>query len=377
MNISLYIHIPFCVKKCSYCDFYSVPYTTAIAGEFISALGKEWLLVKKECGLENNRVTTIFFGGGTPSILSLEQWEFLQKSLTRHLAVADDVEWTIECNPDSFSREKAGLWNFLGATRLTIGVQSIVDEELRVLGRPHSADQALSVINDPSLAKFKSIGIDLMYGVPLQTTASFDVSLNAALLAPFVRHLSVYELTICPNTPFGTIKGLPLPCEDTVYDMAKPLLSKCRERGFERYEISNFAQPGHRCRHNEAYWNHSPYIGLGPGAHSYIHPKRWANIADVKQYIATLKSGNRAIDFEETIDNAKLLSEVIFLRLRTASGLDETSFLKMTGEDFYSGKRRAVLDTLRRESLIIYEKSRWALTEDGMMIGDAINRKLL
>jgi oxygen-independent coproporphyrinogen-3 oxidase len=216
-----------------------------------------------------------------------------------------------------------------------------------------------------------------MYGLPDQTLGSFEKMLNAALSAPIVRHLSAYELTICKNTPFGKAKNLCLPDEDVVCNMARLLFRKCRVSGFERYEISNFAKAGNRCRHNEAYWDHSPYVGLGPGAHSYVHPKRWANTGDVKRYIALTNDGKRPLDFEETIDREKLKSEMIFLRLRTSDGLDKEKFRAAIEEEFYSGARKKVLDELLKKKFIIHNNKKWALTEDGMMIGDEIARKLL
>jgi oxygen-independent coproporphyrinogen III oxidase len=377
MNLSLYIHIPFCVKKCGYCDFYSVPYDAILVDDFITALEKEWGLIKKELGIENSLIKTIFFGGGTPSIMSIKQWGTINRSLIKQLNLSDDVEWTIECNPESFSTEKAELWHSMGVTRLTFGIQSLNDDELRILGRPHSSEQALLAISSPALRQFNSIGLDLMYGLPSQTMDSFEKTLNAALSAPIVRHLSAYELTICKNTPFGKTINLRLPDEDIVCDMARLLFRKSHVSGFERYEISNFAKAGYRCRHNEAYWSHEPYIGLGPGAHSYVHPNRWANVRDVKQYFSLINQGKRAIDFEETIDKKKLLSEMILLKLRTSDGLDEEKFSAAVGEVFYSGDRKKVLDDMRNERFIIYDKPRWTLTEDGMLLTDTIIRKLI
>jgi oxygen-independent coproporphyrinogen-3 oxidase len=378
MNISLYIHIPFCTKKkCLYCDFYSVPYNTSLADAFIAALGKDWLLVKKDLGLEDSIVETIFFGGGTPSTLSPMQWDRVNACLIRHLNLAKDCEWTVECNPDSFTDENARLWQSFGVTRLTLGVQSLRNNELRFLGRPHTAEQALSVIESSAVSGFKSIGIDLMYGCPHQTVKSFEESLHAALLTPVVRHMSAYELTLCKSTPFGKVKDLPLPDEDTVYEMARALFTRSKEAGFERYEISNFARPGHRCRHNEAYWNHSPYIGLGPAAHSYLHPHRWANAGDVNRYISLLESGMRPVDFEETIDHKKLASEMIFLRLRTGDGLNEETFAHAASEAFYSSKRRNILDHLMQQGIMHYHKPFWTLSESGMMVADGIARKLI
>jgi oxygen-independent coproporphyrinogen III oxidase len=375
-TISLYIHIPFCVKKCLYCDFYSVPYDNSLADDFISALVKEWPLIRKEMNLENPVIQTLFFGGGTPSILSIKQWETINRSLIKQLNLADDIEWTIECNPESFSTEKAELWHSMGVTRLTFGIQSLNDDELRILGRPHSSEQALLVISSPALRQFNSIGLDLMYGLPSQTLDSFEKTLNAALSAQIVRHLSAYELTICKNTPFGQAKNLLLPSEEIVCDMARMLFCISRESGFERYEISNFARAGRRCRHNEAYWDHSPYVGLGPAAHSYLHPLRWANAGDIKRYLSMVNNNERPVNFSETIDKDKLVSEMILLRLRTTDGLDENVFRIKTGEEFHSGERIKVLEKLQRDKIITYKKPRWTLTEEGMFFTDAVVKKL-
>lgn len=376
MNISLYIHVPFCAKKCNYCDFYSVEYNEETADRFVAALYREWELVSSSLGLKNVEIKTIFFGGGTPSILSVKIWDALRKSLVHHLELAPEIEWTIECNPDSFTEEKAELWHKMGVTRLTLGVQSLNDLELRSLGRIYTAQQAIRAMESPILPKFNSIGIDLMYGLPLQTLESFDATLATALSMPVVSHLSAYELTVCKDSPFGRAKDLALPDEEVIVAMARLLFRKCRESGFTRYEISNFARTGHRCLHNEAYWSHAPYVGLGPGAHSYLHNRRWANTANVSDYIAKLAKNELSIDFEEAIEPAQLASEMILLRLRTSDGLDEDTYVETIGEIFYSSHRRLVLDKALENGWIVHSKPTWALTENGMLLSDAIIRQL-
>lgn len=375
--ISLYIHIPFCVRKCHYCDFYSVPYDASLADDFIKALAREWDMKKKSHHLENATIHSIYFGGGTPSLLSIHQWRQIKSVLIDRLILASDVEWTIESNPESFTEEKALLWHSMGVTRLTIGIQSLNDDELRFIGRPHTADEAKAVLTSPVLFKFKSIGADLIYGLPLQTVSSFAHSLETVLSTDAVRHLSAYELSVAENTEFGHRPDLPLPSEDIVYDMASLLFSVAKKHGFERYEISNFAKKGHRCRHNEAYWNHSLYLGLGPGAHSYLPPVRWANVKSVKQYISLLNDFKQPVDYSETLDREKVIAETIFLGLRTADGVDETAFKNAAGEEFYFGKRAAVLDEAIKAGLIAADNGRWTLTEQGMLIADAITRRLV
>ncbi len=377
MEISLYVHIPFCAGKCHYCDFYSVPYDESLARDFVAALDKEWSIVSQDPALCTPVIKTVFFGGGTPSILPVKLWEDIRDLVMRRFSISPGVEWTVECNPESFAEEKTDLWLSMGVTRLTFGVQSLNDEELLRLGRHHTARQALCALESPGLSEFKSIGIDLMYGLPGQTLRSFRASVERALSLPFVRHLSAYELTISGNTPFGRDKNLVLPHEDVAIDMARALFRACRENGFERYEISNFARPGHHCIHNEAYWNHSPYVGLGPAAHSFVGGKRWANTADVRRYVSLLKAGDKPVDFEETIAVGQKVCEMIMLRLRTAQGLDEDAFAEAAGEDFCSGKRKQFLENAVNRGLAVYRKPRWVLTEEGMLVADAIIRTLI
>jgi oxygen-independent coproporphyrinogen-3 oxidase len=382
--ISLYIHVPFCVAKCRYCDFYSIPFDESIASDYIHALAKEWALVKKEYHLGNTEIQTVFFGGGTPSILAIDQWELIDRLLMKSLRLSPDVEWTIECNPDSFTQEKAALWISMGVTRLTFGVQSLDDRELTVLGRPHSAAQAVSSLQSPVLSRFKSIGVDLMYGLPGQTLSSFEKTLALLLKEqngnnnPAINHLSAYELTVNPQTCFGRHRAiLPFPSDEEAMEMARLLFDRCRSASFERYEISNFAKPGFRCRHNEAYWNHSPYIGLGPAAHSFVARQRLANVKSVSKYISDLNEGERPLEFKEVIDNEKLISEMIFLRLRTADGLDENDFETRTGRKFYSDERVAKLDDMLKNKLVRRLPPMWSLTGEGMLLADAIAKRLV
>jgi oxygen-independent coproporphyrinogen-3 oxidase len=378
-SISLYIHIPFCVKKCRYCDFYSVPYQEESASSFVRALVAEWQIVKKELGLDGAEIRTIFIGGGTPTMLTPRHWEFLDKYLFKTLRLPQDVEWSIECNPDSFDEDLARLWLSRGVTRLTFGIQSLEDRELEFLGRPHSAAKALAVLDSPVLSRFKSIGADLMYGLPGQTAASFERTLTAILSRPCVSHLSAYELTVNPHTPIGRhVSIIPFPSEETVLDMSRALYESCEAHSFERYEISNFSRVGHRCRHNEAYWDHSPYIGLGPSAHSFINGRRFANTGDVRHYIASIRQDRRRpIKFTETIDRDNLAAEMIFLRLRTTDGLAEDLFETQTGQTFYGGGRIPVLDELIKENMMTRTDRRWQLTTKGMFVADAIAKKLV
>ena len=318
-SLSLYIHVPFCARKCNYCDFYSVPFNESLIDSYVSALLVEWKLIKDAYSLHDIPIQTLYFGGGTPSILPLRQWKRIIEHLIRPLHFAPDYEWSDECNPDSFTSEIASLWLDSGVTRISIGVQSLNDEELRSLGRVHNARQALACLENPLLSKFKSTGVDLMYGIPRQTLDSLEASLMTILALPATRHLSAYELTISSPTDFGRRRGmLPLPSEDAVIAMTEMISQKTFERGFEQYEISNFSLPGHECRHNEAYWQHAPYVGLGPAAHSYLPPRRFSNVSSLDAYTTKLREQELPTGFSEALDAAALSRELVFLGLNEA-----------------------------------------------------------
>jgi putative oxygen-independent coproporphyrinogen III oxidase len=376
--LSLYIHVPFCIKKCRYCDFYSERSSEPIIDKFIDALIIEWDLVKKKYKLEGVPIATLFFGGGTPSLLSPAQWNKINDCLISRLLLTDDYELSIECNPDSFSVEKAELWAAFGATRLTFGVQSFDERELRILGRAHTIERANEVLSGPVLTSFSSIGIDCMYGLPGQTLQSLETSLNAVFSHPAVNHLSLYELTVSGRTMFGRHRGiLPLPDEAVLVRMIELIMRKTRKNGFARYEVSNFARPGHHCRHNMAYWRHTPYIGLGPSAHSYLPPVRFSNINNTLRYSDLLERGELPIDFSETIDTETLSREMVFLGLRTVEGINEERFFDTIGSPFCSNTRKPILEKLLQQKYMLYRRPFWALTEKGMLFADAVARDLV
>ena len=222
-SLSLYVHVPFCVRKCHYCDFYSEPSVPSAMDDYIDALPVEWALAKKKYRLEDIPVETLYFGGGTPSIFSFSQWLKIVDAFVRGLHLAPQYEWSIECNPDSFSPETASLWLDSGVTRISIGIQSLDDKELRLMGRAHDSRRALDILEHPLLSKFASAGADLMYGVPGQTPESLAASLEAVLAAPGLCHLSAYELIV--NTFYDSL--YPIWTDDT---LKVPLLRRFLDR---------------------------------------------------------------------------------------------------------------------------------------------------
>ncbi|MDG5816267.1 radical SAM family heme chaperone HemW [Chitinispirillales bacterium ANBcel5] len=377
-TLSLYIHIPFCLKKCRYCDFYSVPFNTELAQRYTSALVREWELIKKTLPSEP-KITTIFMGGGTPSLLGKNDWIFLKERLFSKLDLSSLKEWTVEVNPETFCEEKAYLWAENGVNRLTFGVQSLNERELSICGRTHSAKKASEVLNNCTLNIFKSIGVDVIFGLPGQGIDSLKDSLALILENSKVKHLSAYELTINENTPFGRHrKFLPLPEEKVLIEMHSLVSNVCNDFNFQQYEISNYSLSGYQSCHNLAYWDHKPYIGLGCSAHSYIHPNRWANIEDITGYLNSIDSGKPAIEYQEEICKKELSTELIYLGLRKNIGLDEKRYLELTGQDFYNDVRKAKLEKFVSDGLLIYSLNRyWCLTDKGRIVSNRVVGELI
>lgn len=377
-SFSLYIHIPFCRKKCRYCDFYSEQYSEPAADRFLAAVAGEWEIVRKQYGLGNLSPATVFCGGGTPSLLRPAQWARLCTALGDSLNSGSRVEWTVECNPDSYSREKARAWLDTGVNRLSVGVQSLDDRVLALLGRPHRAHEAIGLMEDKLLGRFQSVGVDIIYGVPGQTVASLERTLMRVLSLGVVGHVSAYELTVAQGTPLGRHRRLlPLPSEDEVGEMYDVVLSAAREHGLVQYEVSNYARTGNQCEHNRHYWRHDPYIGLGPGAHSFMNSTRSANMPDLDRYVSDVTAGRRPLDFVEELDPKQRAEEILFLGLRTREGVDAARFEQETGEYLGRGERGSILEGLVQSGHLVHEATWWRPTDRGIIVADAIARSLM
>lgn len=374
MRCSLYIHIPFCRSKCRYCDFYSITETGAILDEYIDALGTEWDL---RYSSEPFEIATLFIGGGTPSMLTPPQWERLHEKLLCRLQISSGAECTVESNPESLDSARLDMYFRTGITRLSVGIQSLCDRELDVIGRPHTAAEAISVLRNPALERFASVGADIMYGLPGQTPDSLAATIAGVCAHPVITHISAYELTIADATPFGRHRTLlPLPSDDATGAMAEMLHGELTGRGFEQYEVSNFAKPGHRCRHNCAYWSHDPYIGLGCAAHSFVQSHRYRNICDVAGYCTALSNGRLPVEDDEFIDPPTLAREMVFLRLRTTDGLNEETFSRSTGLNFIEWAGAAKLQRFIDEGMLIHQPPRWQPTRRGLLCADYLAREL-
>jgi oxygen-independent coproporphyrinogen-3 oxidase len=329
--LSLYVHLPWCLKKCPYCDFNSheargeIPfdrYLDALCADLESALPFVW----------GRRVHTVFIGGGTPSLFAPEAIDRLIADIRARLPLEPGCEITLEANPGTFERDRFRGYRAAGVTRLSVGVQSFDDAKLAALGRVHDAAQALAAV-DEARRSFDTFNIDLMYALPGQNLAEFEADLAQALaLEP--PHLSIYQLTLEPNTRFAKFPPAGLPDEDIAFDMLDLIMARTAAVGLERYEVSAFARPGHRCEHNLNYWQFGDYLGIGAGAHgklSFPHRVvRQTRFRDPARYMAQALAG-QPIAQDEEVARAQLPFEFMLNATRLKDGFELARFGERTG----------------------------------------------
>lgn len=313
----IYIHIPFCFSRCAYCDFYKTTKLDKLE-PFLVALKSE---IKHYSSLFQEKITTLYFGGGTPSLLKSSHFDEIFSLLRDSYIFSERIEITIECNPDDLTKDYIDKLLESGFNRISIGIQSFHEKDLQEMGRRHSSAQALQAIKDAYSGGFRNIGMDLIYGLPWSNIAAFSENLKIVKTLP-INHLSAYHLTFEEGTPFDRLlkRGVYREITDSEslnqYELLREFATK---EGFEHYEVSNFCKPGFRSRHNSSYWDGSPYIGFGPGSHSYFGGYRQWNKADLNLY---LKSDREKIVEKEVLDISDRLNELIMLGLRTAEGVN-------------------------------------------------------
>ena len=367
--LSLYIHVPFCVRKCRYCGFYSTPNSSGIADAVISALKREAALYRND--FRNRAFSSIYIGGGTPTILSSEQFGLLVGIIREHFTIDDGVEFTVEANPNTVTHEKLSLMRSQGANRISLGVQSFSGEVLQILGRLHTAKQAADAFRVARRAGFENIGIDLIYGIPGQTADHWEEALDAAIaLKP--EHVSAYSLSLDAGSQFmreSEAGEFVLLDEEICAAMYERAVIKLNNAGYGRYEISNFSFPGYECRHNMNYWERGEYLGLGPGAWSFISGRRYANIADTTEYVQRLSSGRTIIDDQEIVGSGSSARETVLLSLRTTQGLELSRFEQAFGRDLLCRLERNAVP-LRQAGLLRVKEGRMTLTDRGILLLD-------
>ncbi|HEU4473050.1 MAG TPA: radical SAM family heme chaperone HemW [Flavisolibacter sp.] len=363
------MHIPFCKQACTYCNFH---FTTSLRykDEMVEALISEVKAEKDYLGGEP--VNTLYFGGGTPSLLSLADCAALLEAIQKYYPLAPDAEITLEANPDDIDSVKLQGWKALGINRLSIGVQSFFEEELRWMNRAHNARQALECIEWSHQFGLTNLSIDLIYGSPLLTDEMWKQNVDRASSLG-ITHLSCYALTVEEKTPlqkFIHTKKTNDVNPDRQASQFLLLMQWLREKGYEHYEVSNFALPGFRSRHNSSYWKGEKYLGLGPSAHSFNGAERRWNAPNNQAYIAGSKEGLFPRE-KELLTAVQQLNEYIMISLRTKEGLDLSRVEKMGGEP---EKQRVVsaLQKFSNSGLVHLHQSGASLTDEGMLMADGI-----
>ena len=387
-NLELYIHIPFCMKKCAYCDFLSFPCDEKTQVAYADALIREIEYYGPK--MKNYVVSTIFVGGGTPTWLNEEKMAEIFDAITTYFQVSNEAEITLECNPGTVTPAKLNLYKKIGVNRLSIGLQSADDTELQLLGRIHTFEKFLKTYEMARNAGFKNINVDLMSGIPYQTAEKFLHTLQKVVrLKP--EHISVYSLIIEKGTPFYDVyqsdlelqeAGKPtqmLPTEDEVYRIIKLTQQYLKKTGYEQYEISNFAQPGFECTHNIGYWTRENYLGLGIGAASLLNNVRYTNETDLNTYIHAVESiqpqafeqadghieyGTNLHAEAFSVSRKAQMEEFMFLGLRMNRGVTRQQFQDTFGIPI-EGIYKDALEHLKAEGLLEIRAGQITLTEKG------------
>ncbi len=370
----IYIHIPFCKKLCFYCDFYHLIAPKSTEG-FRKALLKEITLRKEYLGSE--QVNTIYFGGGTPSVFSVSELDEILSLLRKEFVIAENSEITVELNPDDITPGYMKELKDAGFNRVSLGIQSWRDEDLKFLNRRHNAEKARKALDDCFSEGFGNISIDLIYGIPGMSAESWEKNLEITFSYD-IKHLSAYHLTIEKGTVFGKMleNGIITEVdEETSNLLFNILINKAGEAGFIQYEISNFGKPGYFSQHNSGYWRQVNYLGLGPSAHSFNGYSRQWNRNDLKGYIEKIEAGSPDFEIEE-LDTRTRFNEYIMTSLRTMWGIDldyvERTFEK-EGYDYIVN----MSSKFRQYGLMKQEKNTLVLTDQGKMISDNIISEIM
>lgn len=365
----LYIHVPFCETKCGYCDFYSVTSLSDMP-EYVKAVLQEISLYRNDFKFFD----TIYIGGGAPSLLSDAALSEMLTQVCNTFTIAAEAEITVEVNPADAHPHFLTSIRRMGVNRLNLGIQSFDENILRFLGRRHSGKQALQGIEQTRAAGFENIGIDLIYGIPGQSILSWKNTLSRALsFEP--EHLSCYQLSLEDDTPLGRRRHngeFALPDEDGQIEFFMTTADILENAGYLHYEVSNFARNDRfKSRHNQKYWRHTPYLGLGPAAHSFSGQKRWWNHRSLKQYLIDLREGRRPVEGSEQLTPSQQQLESFFLALRTKEGVPLQHFL----ERHYStpvAEEAIVLDNLLQQGLIVIQDGFLKPTCRGLAVADRL-----
>jgi len=373
-RISFYIHIPFCDHKCIYCDFYSI-INLENRRYFLASLKREILNFKNILGAERY-VSTVFFGGGTPSLMGPDFISDILEVIYNNFKTLNEIEITLETNPGTVNKDVLQKYKNAGVNRLSIGVQSFHDKDLKFLTRIHDSSTAIKTINQSVEAGFENINVDLIFNLPNQTKDEWLENLQRVVNLP-VTHISAYSLILERGTILnkmvldGKVKIGDVDYDAELYETTIDFLTS---NGFLQYEISNFCKEGFECEHNLAYWNHCDYLGFGPSAHSFLNGKRWWNFSSLKRYISEIDKKGNAIRGEEELNRKELLEEFVMLALRS-KGLDLVKLKNKFGSEWFESKK-SIFKKLKNDQLLIWNDDFIKFTPKGYSLCDEILLKI-
>lgn len=373
-SLSIYVHIPFCVRRCLYCDFNTYAGKDALIAPYLDALETHI-----RANAEPDRpISTIYFGGGTPTYVGADALARTLSAIRKSYKVDTDAEITSEANPSTSDAERFAGMSAAGFNRLSIGVQAFQNPLLRHLGRAHTVDEALAAVTAARQAGFANVNIDLMSGLPGQSRVDWEDTLSRAIDLQ-VEHLSLYSLSVEPGTPFERLRTegrLPLPSEVDDAWMFNRGIERLVAAGYEHYEVSNFARPGYRSRHNLVYWHNGEYRGFGAGAASYQNGRRWTAVASPAEYVSKIQRGADTTAESETLPPDQALAETAILGLRLTDGIDLDELSRRFGSDHVAGLR-AKLDRQAALGLVELIGNRARLTRRGLLFGNDVWASLL
>lgn len=370
----IYLHIPFCARRCLYCDFYSDT-DLRLKEDYTNALCRE-ISLRKEY-LHGETVSTIYFGGGTPSLLGKKDFEALFEAVYKNFSVAGEVEITIEANPDDLAPAYVEELRRLPFNRISIGIQSFHEPDLKFLNRRHTANQAVKSVRLCQEKGLHNISIDLMYGLPRQNLLQWEENIDQAIHLN-VPHISAYHLVYEENTQLYRLmkEGNVIPVdEEASADMFFLLTEKLPGNGYQHYEISNFARPGSISRHNSSYWKGTPYIGLGAAAHSFNGRERSWNVASTGKYIKGVTAGSMDTETEK-LDGKTRYNEYIITRMRTMWGINTDEIRLLFGDD-YAAYTRSKIGLFVKKGLIVEENQRFYFSKTGFFVSDGIISEIM
>ena len=372
---ALYVHIPFCDHKCIYCDFYSI-ITSDNIRPFLDSIKKE-IKFYSELYSKERIFTSIFFGGGTPSLMEPEYLKEIMNSLKYNYSVSDDVEITMETNPGTVNKNKLKAFRKIGINRISIGIQSFHKDELKFLTRIHDRKTAIDTVNNAKEAGFENISIDLIFNLPGQMKNKWKENLETAIKLP-IKHLSAYSLILERGTILNKMvldKKVTMQDKDHDADLYEMTIDFMEENGFLQYEVSNFTLPGYECGHNNAYWHYKDYLSFGTSSHSFVNGKRWWNFSSLKKYISEIDKSGFAVAGSEIVGDSEKFNEYVMLALRS-SGLNLIEFKNMFGENWINEKYN-YFKKLMNQNLVTMDEKFLRLTKSGYAVCDEILKEIL